>query len=436
MCDRGDTSAVSPVTPALTSPEKPLTGKLAHFPDLIDHIPRPRVVELGSRHVCPAQWEPPAQWDRIGIDIISGDGVDLVADVHELSSHLPAASVDAVYCVAVWEHLLMPWKVVLEMNRVMKPGGVAWIVTHKSFPVHDAPWDFYRFSGQAWAALFNPSTGFEVLASDEHSPVRVEPEARSLDAFQSFSGTQAQVRKVGEPAARCVWDVSIRDALPRRHFYPTGPTLADKVAFKLRRGLQHAKRLAGLSRGDPVASREDPWEISRRARHGKWLSIGTPDLRPLEGASDHIAVDPEDRESLRNRLDDMRRRGEQFDGIALRHVLEGDPAPWTLPVMLHALLRPDGVVYLVSAQTPRPTVERGDRWGLSDDALLGLFHPGVGFRVRRRAMCDPCRISGEEMPDAGVARGWLRVLGLAHRVERPADAGGRLSWSHPWWPAA
>ena len=50
--------------------------------------------------------------------------MDVVGDAHTLSRHYPDAAFDAVMAFSVLEHLLMPWKLVIELNRVLKPGGI------------------------------------------------------------------------------------------------------------------------------------------------------------------------------------------------------------------------------------------------------------------------------------------------------------------------
>ena len=57
----------------------------------------------------------------------------------------------------------MPWLVSLELNKVMKVGGLAMINTHQSWPQHEEPWDYFRFSDWSWDALFNADTGFEIV---------------------------------------------------------------------------------------------------------------------------------------------------------------------------------------------------------------------------------------------------------------------------------
>ena len=128
-------------------------------------MPPGALLEIGSRarsgvtrlHLAPADW------NYTGIDILPGPNVDLVCDAHELGKALPNESYDAFMCFSVFEHLLRPWKVALELNAVLRPGALGLITTHQAWPMHEQPWDFWRFSADAWQALFNPATGFEIV---------------------------------------------------------------------------------------------------------------------------------------------------------------------------------------------------------------------------------------------------------------------------------
>jgi SAM-dependent methyltransferase len=73
--------------------------------------------------------------DAWGIDIsprnawpaLRGDRVHLVAgDVADRGS-LPAATFERVISFTVWEHITRPIEAIVELERVMKPGGLAWI---------------------------------------------------------------------------------------------------------------------------------------------------------------------------------------------------------------------------------------------------------------------------------------------------------------------
>lgn len=117
----------------------------------------------------------PKDIEFTGVDVLEGECVDVVCDAHELAKHVKHDHYELVYSLNVFEHLLMPWKVVLELNKVMKKGGVVMIFTHHAFPLHDLPWDYYRFSDNAWYSLFNKATGFEIIQTDLIDQVSIVP---------------------------------------------------------------------------------------------------------------------------------------------------------------------------------------------------------------------------------------------------------------------
>jgi hypothetical protein len=96
-------------------------------------------------------------------DLASGPNVHVVGDAHFLGKHFAPASFDFVHSASVFEHLAMPWVVASEINRVLKPGGLAFISSHQTVGLHNLPRDYWRFSDRAYHALFNESTGFELL---------------------------------------------------------------------------------------------------------------------------------------------------------------------------------------------------------------------------------------------------------------------------------
>jgi SAM-dependent methyltransferase len=127
---------------------------------------RPSVLDIGGRarsgHRLSADF---AACDVLTADIVADDSVDVVTDIHQMSSSLGPDRFDFAICVSVFEHLLMPWKAVLEINKVLKPGGIVLVQTHQTVGLHDFPWDYYRFSDESWKGLFNPQTGFRILTT-------------------------------------------------------------------------------------------------------------------------------------------------------------------------------------------------------------------------------------------------------------------------------
>ena len=86
----------------------------------------------------------------ISFDIYGSNLTQFVADAHHIP--IPDASVDAVWCQAVLEHVLDPWRVAQEIHRVLKPGGIVYAETPFLQQVHEGAYDFTRFteSGHRW----------------------------------------------------------------------------------------------------------------------------------------------------------------------------------------------------------------------------------------------------------------------------------------------
>ncbi|MDD4477045.1 MAG: class I SAM-dependent methyltransferase [Patescibacteria group bacterium] len=89
--------------------------------------------------------------DVVNVDFYPFDGVDIVADISELP--FIDNSVDAVVSEFVLEHLPNPEKVVKEMFRVLKPGGILYISVPFVASFHSSPNDFFRWSKQGLRVL-------------------------------------------------------------------------------------------------------------------------------------------------------------------------------------------------------------------------------------------------------------------------------------------
>ena len=174
------------------------------------------VIEIGSRarsgidrkHLIPDHL------DYVGFDIKDGPNVDVVGDAHELSKYFKKKSVVAVFSMSVIEHLIMPWKVAIEINKVLKLGGISYHTTHQAWPLHEKPWDFWRFSDTSWKAIFNKKTGFEVLNAKLGEPGHIHPfnphpAVEEVPKYPVYLVSTVLCRKISRSWLR--WNVSLSD---------------------------------------------------------------------------------------------------------------------------------------------------------------------------------------------------------------------------------
>lgn len=103
--------------------------------DLRARLPRARYIALdrGIGH---------AGWDYSKLDV--------VADATAIP--LAGASVDLIVCKQVLEHIPEPVRLLEEVRRVLHPGGRILLSTNQSWPQHQQPYDFFRFTsfGLRW----------------------------------------------------------------------------------------------------------------------------------------------------------------------------------------------------------------------------------------------------------------------------------------------
>lgn len=109
---------------------------------LSDHV----VIELG----CGERKRNP---EAIGIDILDSPKVDIVGNVYEVLAQLPSVSVDEVYSHHFVEHVESVGRLLGELARVVKIGGVVeFIAPHfsnpyfYSDPTHRSFFGLYTFS--------------------------------------------------------------------------------------------------------------------------------------------------------------------------------------------------------------------------------------------------------------------------------------------------
>jgi ubiquinone/menaquinone biosynthesis C-methylase UbiE len=93
--------------------------------------------------------------DYVGVDMCEGPGVDRVLDLQSID--LPSESVGSVLCLDTLEHVEHPHQALREIYRILSPTrGVVVITSVMDFPIHDYPYDFWRFTPTAFESLLKP----------------------------------------------------------------------------------------------------------------------------------------------------------------------------------------------------------------------------------------------------------------------------------------
>ena len=179
------------------------TDVLQAFLKAAGTMPAPRVLELGTKRLYSERTSMhkhfvPHASEFLGADILDGDDVDIVADVHSLSGTVGKESFDIIISCSSFEHFKYPRLAAHQIMATLKVGGCLFIQTHQSFPLHSAPFDYFRFSREALAGVFGTKMGFEALATDYEFPSRIfSKESAQTRFLPSF----LNVRLVGRKTA-------------------------------------------------------------------------------------------------------------------------------------------------------------------------------------------------------------------------------------------
>jgi hypothetical protein len=160
----------------------------------------------------------------VGVDIHSAPDVDVTCDIHELSTALSPLDVrfDAVATISTFEHLAMPWKAIIEINKVMKPGGLLFIATHPTWPPHELPWDFWRYADSAFYGLLNRATGFEILRCNSGLPCTILPLGTEKSTVgilgqPAFMGISVVARKTADARPDLQWNVATSEIVASQY---------------------------------------------------------------------------------------------------------------------------------------------------------------------------------------------------------------------------
>ncbi len=128
-----------------------------------------RVLEIGSLDVNGNLNDELAGCDHVRLDMRDGPNVDVVANSHNIP--FEADSFDAVVCADTFEHDNAFWVTMEEVRRVLKPhGAIVLCVPYISFPFHQHPKDYWRFTNSSMRELLTGCIKTEIKTIDKSKP--------------------------------------------------------------------------------------------------------------------------------------------------------------------------------------------------------------------------------------------------------------------------
>jgi SAM-dependent methyltransferase len=145
---------------------------------------------------------------------------DVIAPLDSLP--LGDGSFDAVVSTVVLEHVLDPAAALVELHRVLAPGGRLWLTTPFVWELHEEPHDYFRYTAHALR---------ELVAGAGFAEVAVEP-------FGGYFSTLGQlVRSFGSITGRGQPGRGLAGRAASSLLWRVGPLLARLDRLDERRGL-------------------------------------------------------------------------------------------------------------------------------------------------------------------------------------------------------
>jgi SAM-dependent methyltransferase len=148
---------------------------------------------------------------------------DVIASLADLP--LGDASFDAVVCTQVLEHVGDPRAVVAELNRVLRPGARLWLTVPLVWPLHEEPFDFFRYTPYSLRALLEQAGFVDVYVAPRNGYfatiaqlLRIAPDAVG---WQDDRGGRSRAR-LFEDLRRLADQLEGFEDLDDRRIFPLG----------------------------------------------------------------------------------------------------------------------------------------------------------------------------------------------------------------------
>lgn len=158
------------------------------------------VLEVGSQDVNGSPRSvilPRGPKKYVGVDFAAANGVDVVLDVKDLTTHFGVDWFDVVISTEMLEHA-KDWRVAVEqMKAVVKQGGLLVVTTRgPGFPYHGYPHDYWRYTVDDFRKIFADMWILHVGPDTDPSSPGVFLKARKTGATGTVDLGEISVRSI------------------------------------------------------------------------------------------------------------------------------------------------------------------------------------------------------------------------------------------------
>lgn len=160
------------------------------------------IADLGSMDINGSYREcfaAPA-WTYCGLDLSEGKNVDIVLKNPYVWREIRSGAMDVLVSGQAFEHIEYFWITMLEIARVLKPGGLCCIIAPSGGAEHRYPVDCWRFYPDGFAALAR-FAGLTVL----ELKTQWHEEPGFTDCSNNWHDTLMVAKKVTAPGVAKAW---------------------------------------------------------------------------------------------------------------------------------------------------------------------------------------------------------------------------------------
>lgn len=152
---------------------------------------------------------------------------DIVASLDDLP--VTDGSFDSVLSTQVLEHVPDPGKVLSELFRVLCPGGRLWLTAPLVWPLHEEPFDFYRYTSFGLRTLLVEAGFADVEVEPRNGYFGTMAELMRAQRWMAAGvegdrSQQRRRRRLGRRMERLASQIAGLDALDTHRTFPLGYT--------------------------------------------------------------------------------------------------------------------------------------------------------------------------------------------------------------------